>query len=263
MASLRGLVRRVRQAIDPQKVDVKEVQELDTRLAEMERVFSAPPLTQELVAAIKLISPQCDFTTSEKYRLIWEADQNGACWGEYEALAPLFRSMLKPTKILEIGPGMGRSLVFFSKKLGWERSEIHAYEGEGSSTKYTILGPRFEDSYCGNLSALRSVLEFNDIRNVTVHNARDARLVDLPGPYDLLYSFYSIGFHWSLEPFLDDLLTLLHDRSIAVFTVPHEFRPFSKLDSLSYRLVDWKTVWPKAGQLKLLILSKGSLPSWA
>jgi hypothetical protein len=49
--------------------------------------------------------------------------------------------MPQPGKILEIGPGLGRSLVFFSKKMGWETSEIHAYEGEGSTTKYTTLGP--------------------------------------------------------------------------------------------------------------------------
>jgi hypothetical protein len=252
MVSFRGLA-----------VGLKELPALDTRLAGMERVFRAPPLTPELVAAIKRISPHCDFTASENYRSLWEADQNGACWGEYETLAPLFHSMPKPTKILEIGPGMGRSLVFFSKKLGWEASEIHTYEGEGSTTKYTILGPRFEDSYCGSLSALRYVLEFNGIRNVTVFNAQDVRLPDLPGPYDLLYSFYSIGFHWSLEYFLDDLLPLLHDRSVAVFTVPRGFLPFPGLEGLSHKLVDWKTAWPKDGWLKLLILSKGALPKWA
>jgi hypothetical protein len=258
MPSFRGLVRRIQQVIDLDKVS-----EFDARVAEMERVFCAPPLTPELVSAIKLISPHLDFTPTEQNRLVWEEDQNRTCWREYEVLAPLFNSMPKPTKILEIGPGMGRSLIFFSKKFGWEGSEIHAYEGEGSATKYTILGPRFEDSYCGNLSALRSVLESNGIRNVTAFNARDVRLVDLPGPYDLLYSFYSIGFHWSLESFLDDLLTLLHDRSVAVFTVPQAFQPFPKLKSLSYKVVDWKAAWSKDEWSRVLILSKGSLPNWA
>jgi hypothetical protein len=255
LVTFRGLVKRALQA-----TGFKVLPRLDPRLAGLERVFRAPPLTPELVAAIKLIAPHYDFRTSEKFRSVWEAEQNGSCWGEYEALTPLFSLMPKPTKILEIGPGMGRSLVFFSKKLGLEGSEIHAYEGEGSTTKYTFLGPRFEDSYCGNLSALRYVLEFNGIRNVALFNARDARLVDLPGPYDLLYSFYSIGFHWSLEHFLDDILSLLHDQSIAVFTIPTEFRPFPKLGGLSHRVVDSKAAWPRNRWLKLLILSKGALP---
>ena len=239
---------------------VELIPELDPRLTAMERVFRAPPLTPELVEAIKLISPHCDFTVDDRYRPIWEADQNGACWGEYEALGPLFRSIPKPVKILEIGPGMGRSLVFFSKKLDWKDSEIHAFEGEGRATKYTMLGPRFEDSYCGNLDALRYVLEYNGIQNVKLFNARQVPLAALPGPYDLLYSFYSVGFHWSLEFFLDDLRPLMHDRTIAVFTVPPEFEPYLRLEGLFQQIIDWKTAWPRDGWLKLLILSRRALP---
>jgi len=78
----------------------------------------------------------------------------------------------------------------------------------------------------------------------------------LPGPYDLLYTLYGIGFHWLLEHFLADLLPLFHDRFVAVFTVPREFRPFPGLEGVSHRVVDWKTAWPKEGWLKLLILTK-------
>src|SRR5690349_2560299 len=94
--------------------------ELDFRLANLERVFKAPPLTAELINAIKLISPQFDLKENEESRSFWEADQNGACWGEYQALEPIFKETPKPKKILEIGPGLGRSIVFFSKKLGWK-----------------------------------------------------------------------------------------------------------------------------------------------
>jgi hypothetical protein len=257
MASLRGLVRRLKRGIG-----IKPTLELDERLAGMERIFRAPPLTIELVAAIKLISPHCDFSSGEKYRSIWEADQNGACWGEYEALAPLFEAMPRPAKVLEIGPGMGRSLVFFSKKLAWQSSEIHAYEGNGRTTKYTILGPRFEDSFCGNIPVLRVILEYNGVSKVTIHDAGNVPLAALPGPYDFLYSFYSIGFHWSLEHFLDDLLALMHNGSIAVFTLPNNFVPFPRLERLAYRIVDWETAYPRDGQLKLLVLGKRCLPDW-
>ena len=228
---------------------------LDRRLANMERVFHAPPLTPELVGAIRLISPQLEFDTSEKCRLTWEKDQNGACWGEYEALAPLLASLPRPQRILEIGPGLGRSVVFFSKKLEWGASEIQLYEGNGSTTKYDLMGPRFEDSFCGNIPMLRYVLDYNGIQNATILDAARSKLSELPGPYDLLYSFYSIGFHWSLEPFLDDLLKLMHDGSTAIFTIPQEFKPFPRLTQLSYRIIDWKAVWPKDISHKMLVLS--------
>jgi hypothetical protein len=39
-------------------VGIKQLPELDRRLARMEQVFHSPPLTPELIAAIRLISPQ-------------------------------------------------------------------------------------------------------------------------------------------------------------------------------------------------------------
>jgi hypothetical protein len=56
---------------------IKQPPELDQRLAQMERIFRSPPLTTELIAAIKLISPQWDLASRERDRLFWEADQNG------------------------------------------------------------------------------------------------------------------------------------------------------------------------------------------
>jgi len=241
MPGVTQFVQRFRRSVRPQP----GLPDLDPRFTGMQRVFRSPPLTPELIAAIKLISPHCDFAPTEKHRSFWEADQNGACWSEYEALSPLLGALRKPKKILEIGPGMGRSLVFFSKTLGWQDSEIHAFEGNGTTTRYTVLGPRFQDSFCGNIKVLQDILRFNGVNNVRVFNAQEFSLAQLPGPYDLLYSFYSIGFHWSLEYFLDDLLPLLHENSVALFTVPSNFQPFPKLKSIPHRIIDWKTAWSK------------------
>jgi hypothetical protein len=107
--------------------EIKQLPELDRRLARMEQIFHSPPLTPELIAAIKLISPLFDLAPKKAHRKFWEADQNGACWGEYEALEPYLSDINTDTlKILEIGPGLGRSLVFFAKKLGWRgNQQIH------------------------------------------------------------------------------------------------------------------------------------------
>lgn len=205
----------------------------NTRLASLERVFLAPPLTPELVAAIRLISPHCHLSTNDADRELWERDQNGACWNEYEALLPLFRAMPSPQKVLEIGCGLGRSLVFFNKKLTKGSGEFHAYDADGRTTHYTMLGKRGIDSFCGNLPMLRYVLDYNNVGNVRTFDAMEVPLAALPGPYDLIYSFYSVGFHWALQHFLPDLLPLMHDRTIAVFTIPLEFVPFPELDRFS------------------------------
>ena len=92
--------------------------QLDPRIFALEQVFRSPPLTRSLVSAIHLISPHCDFRPNERNRRIWEADENGACWAEFELVRDELAALPKRARILEIGPGLGRSLIFFSKKLG-------------------------------------------------------------------------------------------------------------------------------------------------
>lgn len=227
-----------------------------------ERVFNAPPLTRGLIKTIKRISPHLFLTKSEKSRILWECDQNGACWSEFKVLGPLFKKLPKPKKILEIGPGLGRSLVFLNKKLEWGQSEIHAYEGEGYTTKYTILGPRFEDSFCGDISMLKYVLEYNSINNVKIFNSKEVILTELPGPYDFIYSFYSVGYHWSLEYFLADLLLLMHEESVAAFIVPFSFVPFANLETLSYKIIECKPSGFEDRHFKMLIIGKKYLPEY-
>ena len=60
-------------------------------------------------------------------------------------------------------------MFFFAKKLGW--TDLSAFEGNGTKTKYTYLGPRFEDSFCGNIEMLRHSLEFNGLKNVTIFDS--------------------------------------------------------------------------------------------
>ena len=228
----------------------------DDWLAGVEHLFHLPPLTSELVRAIRLISPHLNLKTDEKDRLVWENDQNGSCWCEFEALAPLLKALPKPTKVLEIGPGLGRSVVFFSRKLGWDSGNVHLYEGNGDTTKYTVMGPRFDDPFCGNIEMLRHVLNRNGVQDVTIVDSKQERLSDLHGPYDLVYSFYSVRFHWSIEFFLEDVLSLMNDGSIGIFTVPPGFTSFPRLDQLSYRIVDWKASPSGDWGLKFLVLNK-------
>ena len=224
----------------------------------MERVFRSPPFTPELTRAIHLISPHLNFEPSEKNRELWEGDQNGACWAEFLVLEDVLGTIKRPARILEIGPGLGRSLVFFSKKLGWDDCDLHTYEGNGSTTKYTMNGPRFEDSFCGDIEQLRHCLNFNGVRNVEIHDAKAVSLRELIGPFDLLYGFYSIGFHWSLEHFLDEVLGLLSDTGVAFFTVIPTFQPFPSLEKKTkFQIRDKYRVEGPARE-KILILKKRS-----
>jgi hypothetical protein len=123
------------------------------------------------------------------------------------------------------------------------------------------LGLRFENSFCGNIAQLRDVLDFNGVHDVTIFDAAKISLRNLQGPYRLIYSFYSIGFHWSLEHFLPDLLPLLDEGGTAIFTTTANFQPFDGMRTLSYRILDWKPVWPRDAVFKFIVLSNTALKS--
>ncbi len=234
------------------------LRELEPSLTAEELVFRAPPLTPELVDTIRLISPQFHLESGEEAsRRFWELNQNGLCWGEYRALEPFLRE-LDPSKVLDIGPGLGRSTIFFKKKMGWQNVPFHLYESTGTSTKYTKAGPRFDDSFCGNLEVLRAILAFNEIENFEVFDAQSmgASLAELPGAYDFIYSFFAIGFHWSIGHFLDELLGLMNDRAIGFFTLHDRFTDFSELGDTPHRVVDFLGSWPRGRWSRLLVLAK-------
>lgn len=233
------------------------VEELSSALAGKELHFRAPPLDAELVRAIKAITPQFSLRLDEPSRRVWELSQNGSSWAEYEALAPLLDSMAPPARILEIGPGMGRSVVFLNRHLGWQDATFDLYEADGRARKYPLNAPRSEDSFCGDLGQLCRVLDFNQVENYRVIDAATAgfRLDGLIGPYDLVYSFYGVGFHWSLADFWEEIRGLLAPAGVAIFTVHHSFEEFAELERTPHRYVPFRRILAKDRPLNLLLVS--------
>ncbi len=240
---------------------------LDERSASAEQLFLAPPFTEDVVSAIRLISTRLSLKADEPSRLLWQNESNAACEAEYEALRPLFAEAAPPKRVLEIGPGFGRSVVFFTRKGLLPASEISLYDADGASTqykqKYYDHPPKWPDtaSFCGNLTLLRRMLDYNGVTGYRIFDAQQLPLSALPGPYDLIYGFYSIGFHWSLKYYLDDLAPLMHERSLLVCTLNKNFRPFPGLEQFSTRVLACREVKKNAAPLRLLVLSKGPLPA--
>jgi hypothetical protein len=234
------------------------IDQLNRALADRERFFRAPELDAELLAAVKLITPQFHLRGNEQSRLLWELSQNGSCWGEYDALAPALESLPRPAQVLEIGPGLGRSVVFFKRKLGWETVPFHLYEGDGDKTRYTVMGPRTSASFCGSIAALERVLAHNDVDAWQVHDAarHDYRLDPLPGPFDLIYSFYGVGFHWSIEHFWTELEALMDGDSLGIFTVHHGFEPSERLRDYGCALLPFQRILAKDRPLRMLLVSR-------
>ena len=240
---------------------------LDSDVQQVEQLFLAPPFTAEIAAAVGRIATRLPFRADERSRLLCQMEANGMGEREYGALARLFGAMPKPQRVLEIGPGFGRSVVYFSKKEVWgKHAEVHLYDANGTEIKYKQKHydrpPRWPDvsSFCGDLALLRCFLDYNHIENYRIFNAGELPLGHLPGPYDLIYAFFSIGFHWSLGFYLDDLDPLLGKGSVLICTLNKHFRPFARLREFSTRILTCREIKKNAAPLLLLALSKSKLP---
>lgn len=232
--------------------------ELTSALAGKELYFRAPALDEELIAAVRAITPQFSLRVDEVSRRVWELSQNGSSWAEFEALRPLLESWAEPLRVLEIGPGMGRSAIFLSKRLAWSRTVFDLYEADGEAKKYPLNAPRSAASFCGSLEQLRRVLDFNEVGNYRLFNAAelDFRLGALPGGYALIYSFYGVGFHWSLAEFWDEIRGLLAPGGVAIFTVHHSFEEFPELATVPHVYVPFRRILAKDRPLNLLVVSE-------
>ncbi len=207
---------------------------------EAESVVRVPPLDPAFVSALKLIAPQYEsLQTDERSRLFWERDQNSACSTEDAALGPLLHAMPPPRRILEIGPGLGRSAVFLSKRY-FPTARFDLFDATGHTTKYELEGSRYEDSFCGNLDVLRRCLEFNQVRDFSIINASatGGHLQPPAQKYDLIYSFYAVGFHWSVDHWLDEILGACHDATLCVLMVPSHYQPSPRIASLPHAILE-------------------------
>lgn len=232
-----------------------------------ETVFESVPFTEDVVQAVRLISSRLSLKADERSRLLWQREGNDAAAVEYDALRPLLDAMPKPRRVLEIGPGLGRSVVYFSKRgVCAEDAQIDLYDTTGSSTKYKQqhydAPPPWPDvsSFCGNIPLLEQMLRYNDIENYKVWDAATLPMAKLPGGYDLIYGFYSIGFHWSLQHYLGDLAPLLGERGVLICTLNKHFAPFPEMQRYSVRVLQSAVVKKGSRPLSFLALSKSPLP---
>jgi len=235
-----------------------------------DNIFKAPPFESELAEALSLIG-NVTLSATEENRRIWEREQNATCWAEYDCLQKNLKG-LAPTKVFEFGPGLGRSIVFLNKMFNWKDSTFYLYDGYSDiepnevedSIRYARYGShdaRYIDSFYGNLKLLEKILQFNEIKNYKIIDAnKNSEISNLQGGYDFVYSFYSVGFHWAIDHFIDDILHLLKDGGTGAFNMQFDYSvtPFlkEKLKNHSFEIVRYLTACPKDCELNMLLIRK-------
>ena len=184
---------------------------LDPRAASAEQLFLAPPFTEDVVAAIRLISTRLPLRADEASRLLWQRKVMPPRKRSTRRCCRCLAEVEKPKRVLEIGPGFGRSVVFFTKRgLAEQRDQSLRRERNQHQVQAEILRPPspvagYVRLSAGTFRSSRPCWITTASNQYKIFDAQQLPLAALPGPYDLIYGFYSIGFHWSLEYYLDDL----------------------------------------------------------
>lgn len=226
-----------------------------------EVIFHLPSFSLEHIQIIERIAPHYVLQPDEESRNFFEKVQNACCWAENKVLYPYLSLVSLPQYILEIGPGIGRSVIFFKRYYHWDNAHFHLYEGAGSTTLYTLNGPRTSFSFCGSFQVLSDMLQQNGVTQFTIFNASQYSSLDsLPCQYDIIYSFFSVGYHWRLEYYFEEIEKLMHLKSLAVFQVSNYFKPFKKLSNYYFKILHYPSVHLGKRNHQMIILSKSKLP---
>lgn len=143
-----------------------------------------------------------------------------------------FLTSLNPAVCLDLGCGLGRASVFLKKALKWGDGGLpHFYFLDGDEGDRQIAGIRWNrtgDYY----NSKDATLEFCSANNLGSFEFVE-QLSQIRLSVDLCYSFLSIGWHWSIELYLDSLAEHLAPECRLVFQIRNNnagsgFRKFSE-----------------------------------
>ncbi len=205
---------------------------------------------------------------------IYKTRLMGACILEYNALKTFFTNEFKdqvPEKIIDFGCGLARSSVFFMHMFNWHSAKFFLVDGNANVFQLSNNQRLFHQDI--NLMFEKGETFYTDFdlldRFATSNKMQNFELVDLNTHrqrlsqiknVNLLYSFYSIGYHWDILPTLDfyGIHDLLKTDAFLIFGIRPKRDPLRKevnTDSLLQR--GYKQVALIEGMAQdLLILKK-------
>lgn len=161
---------------------------------------------------------------------------------------------LNPKNVLELGAGIGRMSVCFNKYFGWDDTNFHLYDGH-SEKLYQYQGMRKcpdKPEVYNRLDVTKEFCLANGISEDRLHVIDLAKmsLADIGVKFDLCYSWKSIGSHWPISMYLDQLAEVMLPDGLVLFelreliTDKHKAFNQKQLDSIpkdKFKIVDYVT----------------------
>lgn len=134
---------------------------------------------------------------------------------EIEEIRPYLKD-LNPKVVLDVGAGIGRASVYFFKYFRWTDTRFVLADGDSGETQLSGMRAGKSEFY-NSLDATRAFCEANGLHNFEIFNLERYKWAELNHRLDLVYSFMALGFHWPINPFLNNICPLLEDGCLLVF----------------------------------------------
>lgn len=160
-----------------------------------------------------------DIVFPESSRLFVDLQSNGDYYiyerPPYVEVVEEWVESLQPATCLELGAGLGRMSVYFFKKFGWSETFFYLQDGDSGEVQHGGIRYDQEGEFYNAFAATEEYCEANGLVKFGTVN-------DLGGvsrPVNFCYSFASIGFHWHISLYLDQLTAILADNAHVMFEI--------------------------------------------
>lgn len=115
---------------------------------------------------------------------------------------------LNPQSVLELGCGIGRASVHFFKKFNWVDTKFYLLDGNSGDKQIAQVNPNTSRDFYNSMRATQDFCIANGLTNFELINIEKEDIPDIK--VDLVYSVAAIGFHWSIDLYLDKLVDKLN-----------------------------------------------------
>lgn len=143
-----------------------------------------------------------------------EDDCLNLCISEYN----LFKDYIKsPTTVLELGCGLGRMSIFLNSEL--KNEDIHYILADSTfDNNSPEYGWKANKGYYNDLELTRKFSERHGLTNFEVIDLEKDNF-DKFKEVDLVMSFLSVGFHYPVEDYVDNIMKISSNNCICIFGV--------------------------------------------
>lgn len=183
-------------------------------------------------------------------------DYNKQCEVEFNAIKGFIGT---PSRILELGCGLGRMSVYMNWKLGDPNAHFILADANEITHESNISGWNPGRDFYNNMQTTKDFCNENGLDNLSLFDINRDNPSDI-GKVDLVYSFLAVGFHFPIEESLPKFWSCLTPNSTLIFGVRqkrYSVVEFADYFEESYLVQSFVNDYPRQTRKQNFLILKG------